>query len=235
MDFFSEYLKGLNDRLLNKREIELIYKSLNRYFNSGVQGIKFDTFNNSPIRYDFNSNIVLVDYENALKYFESYTIDCSNNIQIINYLIVFSIIHELFHAKQIIEQDRELVRIYKYCYSLLNDTHHGLSRALTQVIYNKLHDYLAIEVNANIEAYRAILLISEDDIYNYFYNSLIEYINKVYVDYDLVNMYKYLEYKIDKDEFNDMSSETRIKKGVYLSKKINSIDELNIDSLLAVN
>lgn len=235
MDFLIEYLKTIKNRLINKRELELIYKSLNRVLNTGVQGLKYDDFSNSPIRYDFVSNMILVNYDAALEYFNSCVGEYDNKTEIINYYFVFSIIHELFHEKQMKEQDREVVSIYKYCYSLLNDTHEGISRVLTQVIYNKLHDYLAIEINANVEAYRVILKMCDDNAHDYFYNNLVDYIKRVYIDYNLVDMYKYLDYKIEENAFETMTSEERIKKGVYLTKKLESIDEIDMNKLLAVN
>lgn len=235
MDFLAVYLKSINNRLINKREIELIYKSLNRIIGSNVQGLKFDEFLNLPIRYDFVSNMVLVNYNGAINYYLDMVEEYENKCELINYLIVFSIIHELYHEKQMREQDGSIKDIYKHCYSLLNDTHSGMSRVITQVIYNKLHDYLAIEVNANIEAYVSILKMVDGDVYDFFYNNLVLYIKKVYVDYDLKEMYKYLGYANLNDDFNLDNDEEKIKKGVYLSKRLTSIDEVDIRKIISVN
>lgn len=235
MDFLAVYLKSINNRLINKREIELIYKSLNRIIGSNVQGLKFDEFLNLPIRYDFISNMVLVNYNGAINYYLDMVEEYENKCELINYLIVFSIIHELYHEKQMREQDGSIKDIYKHCYSLLNDTHSGMSRVITQVIYNKLHDYLAIEVNANIEAYVSILKMVDGDVYDFFYNNLVLYIKKVYVDYDLKEMYKYLGYANLNDDFNLDNDEEKIKKGVYLSKRLTSIDEVDVRKIISVN
>ena len=235
MDFLKVYLQSVKDRLLNRREIELIYKSLNRIIGSDVQGLKFDEFVNSPIRYDFISNMILVNYNGAIHYYLKQVEEYENKSELINYFIVFSIIHELFHEKQIREQNASIKDIYDYCYSLLDNTHVGMSRVITQVIYNKLHDYLAIEVNANIEAYITILGMVDDDVYDFFYSNLMLYIKKIYVDYDLKDMYRYLGYsKIDED-FGLSNDEDKVRKGVYLGKKITSINDIDVNKIISVN
>ena len=225
------------DRIMDESDVRTLFEMLKVLFNSDIKDIEFKESKVYPISYQFNNNVISVDLDLLVDYYTDKIIvnhiDC---VSLINHYILFALVHEFVHEEQLsYELDKDVKQIYDICFKFIkSDEVNRLTAIVRNVIYNKLHDYLAIEINANIRSYKFLFNVTVDGkVYDYFYKEYERMISKIYHDKDLESMYRD-ELLLDTSSLDFACSvEEKINLGVYLSddEKLN-LRKVNLDKVL---
>ena len=222
MGDLKDYLNNINReaRLIDEYDIINICYLIRYGLDIEVNGIKYVDDNIYPLYLDFSSMMICANYNSLINYCDSLSkSDELDRIALINYHIVFCLLHEFMHVKQVKEEQIPGVKeLYDVCNGYISiDDSNKIVASIKRVIYNKLHDYFATEINANILAYEELLEVIDKDYRSYFIKELYQLLKRVYLDYDLYSMYKD-ELKLDVSNLViNLSLEDKIRNGVYLS------------------
>lgn len=138
-----------NKQLLTKQDMELLIEYfVNQYkLNKEVRDVDFIT--NYGTYYDTDYDKINLNY-NQLKEYATYNFKCFEKDPELfyffsNYELVYYLLHEIMHAKQIniIRNNQGLLKdIYEDSYNYINEFYN---------IYRKKHDEFLLEYNANVE------------------------------------------------------------------------------------
>lgn len=229
MNTIREYISfnNLDSRLMNNRDLKNIYDILCSYFGVKVNGLDFDSNNVYSMSYNFEKNMIMINYDKLIDYCRR------DNILLTNYMIIFCLIHEFIHILQVGYEFKDGIKdIYDLCFNYIKEqSDNKLVNIIKTVIYHRLHDYFAVEINANIEAYSYLINLVSDEYKDYFYRELYELLKKCYIEFDLKKMYiDEMHFDID-ERVIDASIYERIKYGVYLDSEIN-LDDIKLEKLI---
>lgn len=242
MKDLKDYLRLLNQhqRLVTQEDIEYIYNILSSLFDVRIKGLEFVENDAYILSYDYNSHKIRVDYESSLKYyFDKVKYSGLNIVSLINYYITFALIHEFCHEVQRSSNlDSDIKKVYDLCFKYTGevDTTNKLADMVRKMIYNKLHDYFAIEINANVIATEYLVSIVDSEYRNYFMSELYRMVKSCYIDFDLLNMYnKDLLFDTSELVF-DMSFHDKIRNGIYITPEereyISTKGNLRLDKIV---
>lgn len=215
-------LKG--DIFINE-DIHNLFLLLQDYFKCGVKGLIFTHEHQYPMYYALDSRLLWVNYEWLKKLYEELIVskntDLDHNI-LLNYYFAFALIHEFIHGLQHDGKAADVESInalYAMCFAYVQEGHIQLKRVISNIIYQRLHDYMATEINANVRAYEFLLSIVRNEYRDYFMQELYEMIRKCYLDYNLYDMYANV---LKIDEIYNLSFplriEDKVRHGVFLAK-----------------
>lgn len=223
MKDLRDYLRLLNQhqRLVTTEDIEYIFNILSSLFDVEIKGLEFVENDSYILSYDYSNKRVRVDYNSVIKYyFEKAKKSGLDLVSLINYYITFALIHEFCHEVQrSSELDSDIKKVYDLCfrYTGEGETTNKLVEMVRKMIYNKLHDYFAIEINANVIATEYLISILDSEYRNYFMSELYKMIKSCYIDFDLLSMYN-KELLFDTSELVfDMSFHDKIRAGIYVT------------------
>lgn len=223
MKDLRDYLRLLNQhqRLVTEEDIKYIFNILSSLFDVEIKGLEFVENDSYVLSYDYNNKLIRVDYEKSLKYYYDKAKKSGLDlVSLINYYITFALIHEFCHEVQrSSELDNDIKKVYDLCFRYTGelDTTNKLAEMVRKMIYNKLHDYFAIEINANVIATEYLIGIVDSEYRNYFMSELYKMIKSCYIDFDLLSMYnKDLLFDTSELVF-DMSFHDKIRVGIYVT------------------
>ena len=221
MKDIKDYLLILNGHqcVISQSNIVEIVNVLVNALDVDINGIDFVRNDVYPMCYDFKDKKILIDYEFLINYYSKIARSSDlDYVSLLNYYIVFALIHELVHEKQrTYELNEDAKKIYDLCFKYVySEDVNKLTALVRNMVYNRLHDYFAIEINANIVATDYLLGIVDKDYRGYFIRELYKIIKKCYVDYDLEDMYSD-ELQLDVSSFDfELPMYERIKLGLFI-------------------
>lgn len=223
----KELLENINRKslIMGRDEFHLLFRLLTKYFNCRMRGMYFSFKNsNYPMCFELDRGVVCTNYNALVDYYTNYVLKRVGKVDpvLVNYYLAFGVIHEFVHSEQYDSNATDLSDVdtlYQLCFAYVSDGNHSLKRVLNNVLYQRLHDYFATEINANIRAYESILGLVRDEYRDYFMRELYLYVNMCYRDFDLYGMYRdSLKLKEIEDLNFDLSIEHKVRNGVYLSR-----------------
>lgn len=149
--------RNKNNETLTSRDIIKITNILTQMYEINIEGVDFRTGEVNTIYYSVDNNIIVIDYEKFFK----------RNLSIYsNYLMLFSLVHEVRHAAQYlssVSSDDIISRIYLDCFDYISK-----NTFIAKIFYSRNHDDFPIEINADIVAYIFVIYVAymlNDNIY----------------------------------------------------------------------
>ena len=220
-------IKNQSGTILGRDDIHKIFLKLSDFFDCRVKGFVFTHSKAYPTFITIESKSIFMNYDSLIKfYFNVVSVHNKDNkydnVALINYYIVFALIHEFIHGLQHdhrITPYKDVNALYDLCFEYISNDSVKIRRILNNVLYQRLHDYFAIEINANVLAYEYMFYIVRDEYRDYFMHQLYELVKQCYMDFNLYDMYRRILRLEEVDSFKfDMSTEDKIRNGVFLSK-----------------
>lgn len=137
------------NEVLTPADIRKLTISLSRVYGIDIAGVDFRENEKSAVYYSVDDNIIVIDYQ---KFFE-------NKIAVFkNYMMLFSLAHELRHASQYLTSlmgSDVISKIYLDCFDYISK-----KTIFTKIFYSQNHDDFPIEVNADIAAYLLVMYVA---------------------------------------------------------------------------